>query len=287
MVSINSLSGGKTSSYMAAHYPADYNTFCLVRVEDQNCRFPDEKVRQYVSDRIGTDFIGTVEDDMIIYTLLDLEQFLGKEIIWLTGETYEEIIRTKGGWLPNKLHRYCTTWLKMEPQFQFWYKMFYPKPVEMRIGFRGNETKRAEKIILKLNEEGLLTHKATVSKHKNGNNKWQDFAWQKPTFPLIDNFTLIDTITAYWEDKPVRFAMYNNCVGCFHKNPLFLNKMYNLHPNKIDWFANQENKITNRRKEHHNRWRADTTYEKIKMFKPRYELDFEDFGSCDTTGCTD
>lgn len=37
MITINSLSGGKTSSYMAAHYPADYNIFALVRIEAQYC----------------------------------------------------------------------------------------------------------------------------------------------------------------------------------------------------------------------------------------------------------
>jgi hypothetical protein len=287
MVTVNSISGGKTSAYMAYAYPADYNTFCLVRVEDQDCRFKDEKVRRWVEDRIQTDFIGTVEDDMIIYTIMDLEQYLGKKITWLTGMTYEEVIRTKGGWLPNVLHRYCTTWLKMDPQFKFWYKNFFPEAVEMRIGFRGNETKRAESVMSKLNENGLLEYKATVSKHKNGRNKWQEFAWQKPRFPLIENFTLKDQITNFWGNRPVRFAAYNNCVGCFHRNPLFLNKMYQLHPNKIEWFAKQENLKTNRIRDHLNRWRTDTTYEKIKNFKPRLELSFEDFGSCDTQGCTD
>ena len=78
MVTINSLSGGKTSSYLAKHYPADYNLFSLVRTNDVNCKFPDEKVRQMVSDRLGVEFVGTLEEDVIIYTMLDLEQFLGQ-----------------------------------------------------------------------------------------------------------------------------------------------------------------------------------------------------------------
>ena len=72
MKTMNSLSGGKTSSYIAANYPADYDVFSLVRIEDQNCRFPDEKIRQEVEDRIQAPFIGTAEDDTIIYTMLDL-----------------------------------------------------------------------------------------------------------------------------------------------------------------------------------------------------------------------
>jgi len=81
MKTVNSLSGGKTSSYIAANYPADYNVFALVRTNDKNCIFPDKKIRQLVSDKIGQDFIGTLEMDKIIYTMLDLEQFIGSKII--------------------------------------------------------------------------------------------------------------------------------------------------------------------------------------------------------------
>ena len=70
MITVNSLSGGKTSSYIAANYPADYNVFSLVRTDDKKCMFPDAKIRQQVSDRLGTEFIGTLEDDTIIYTIL-------------------------------------------------------------------------------------------------------------------------------------------------------------------------------------------------------------------------
>ena len=54
MKTVNSLSGGKTSSYIAANYPADYNVFSLVRTDDKRCVFPDNKIRQQVSDRLGT-----------------------------------------------------------------------------------------------------------------------------------------------------------------------------------------------------------------------------------------
>lgn len=34
MITVNSLSGGKTSSYLAANYPANYDIFALVRTYD-------------------------------------------------------------------------------------------------------------------------------------------------------------------------------------------------------------------------------------------------------------
>ena len=114
MKTVNSLSGGKTSSYMAVNYPADINIFALVRTNDKRCIFPDEKVRQIVSDKIGHEFIGTLEMDDIIYTMLDLEQLIGKEIIWLSDLTFEDVInnyKMANGkkFLPNQYARYCTS----------------------------------------------------------------------------------------------------------------------------------------------------------------------------------
>lgn len=73
MKTVNSISGGQTSAYIAANYLADYNVFALVTTDDKNCLYPDAKVRQLVSDKIGKEFIGTLEDDVIINTILDLE----------------------------------------------------------------------------------------------------------------------------------------------------------------------------------------------------------------------
>ena len=152
MKTVNSLSGGKTSSYIAANYPADYNVFALVRTDDKKCLFPDKKLRQVVSDKIGQEFIGTLEEDEIIYTILDLEQFIGQKINWVSGISFDEVVEKKGGWLPNKLHRYCTTNLKLIPIFEWWHENIND-PVEMRIGYRANEVKRAIRMNEKRNEK--------------------------------------------------------------------------------------------------------------------------------------
>jgi diphthamide synthase (EF-2-diphthine--ammonia ligase) len=78
MQTINSLSGGKTSSYMAVHYPADYNIFALVTIEDVNCRPKDKALVQKISDKIGKEFIATAEDDKTLKVIFDLEQKIGK-----------------------------------------------------------------------------------------------------------------------------------------------------------------------------------------------------------------
>jgi hypothetical protein len=278
MITINSISGGKTSSYIAANYEADFNLFSLVRIDDINCKFPDEILRKRVEDKIQMPFIGTAEDDKIIYTMFDLEQFIGKEITWVSGITYDEVLKTKGGWLPNKLHRYCTTHLKIEPMF-YWWANNINKPVKMRIGFRANEVTRKIRMIEKLNKDGFLEFKATFSKNNKGQNKWQLYSWQKPEFPLIDNRIFKDEIEKYWKDKPVRFAELNNCVGCFHRNPILLRKLWDIHPNKMEWFNNQE-KLKKK-----GTWRSDLPYEKIKNIKLQYELTFSDFTECDSGYC--
>ena len=101
MITVNSLSGGKSSSYIAKEFPADYNIFSLVRVIDPNLLYPDAKLRQMVSDRIGQEFIGTVEMDDVIPIIFSLEHYIGKEIKWLTGVTFEELIKIKANYLPN------------------------------------------------------------------------------------------------------------------------------------------------------------------------------------------
>lgn len=279
MKKVNSLSGGKTSSYIAANYPADHNVFSLVRTDDANCLFPDKKIRQIVSDKIGKEFIGTLEEDAIIYTMLDLEQFIGKKIDWVSGITFDEIVKKKGGYLPNKMQRYCTTNLKLIPIFEWWYKNIND-PVEMRIGYRANELKRAIRMNDKLNENGLLEIKATVSKHPDGRNKWQIFEWQKPSFPLIDDNIRKDKIEEFWKNKPIRFAYMNNCVGCFHRNEMLLKKMFDKNTNKMQWFADQE--IGRNGK---GTWKTGITYEKIKKHKMQFELFDDDFNDCDSGYC--
>ena len=282
MKTVNSLSGGKTSSYISVHYPADYNVFALVRTDDKNCLFPDAKIRQIVSDKLGTEFIGTLEDDTIIYTMLDLEQMIGTKIDWVTGKTFDEIIKRKNGttFLPSWMRRFCTTEMKLEPLFYWWMENF-TEPIEMRIGFRANELQRAETMIKKLNKNGLSEFDAIIGKTKTGlKNKHKLIEWQKPSFPLIHDAIFKDTIEEFWKDKNVRFAWMNNCVGCMHKEPLLINKMARLHPNKLEWFAKQERVSINNAS-----WRENITYDQIIKHKMQTELFEDDFNDCDSGYC--
>ncbi|HEX7906253.1 MAG TPA: hypothetical protein VF487_20405 [Chitinophagaceae bacterium] len=279
MLSVTSISGGKTSAFVGANYPSDHLLFALVRVEDPECMFPDKKIRQLVEDRIHKPFVGTVEDDTIIYTILDLEQYYGRPINWVSGMTYEQVLKEKGGWLPNKLHRYCTYFLKIEPMFYWWQKNI-SDPVLMQIGFRANEISRANDTLAKTNTQGLLEFKGIIGKSKNGKrNRWDLIPWQKPAFPLIEDNVYKDEIISYWKNKPVRFAEYNNCVGCFHRNPYFLKYMFGKHQNKMNWFAKQE---MGRKK---GTWKTGVRYESIDKILEQGNLFVDEFQGCDDGFC--
>jgi hypothetical protein len=277
MKRVVSVSGGKSSAYILANYPNDYAVFSLVRTDDKNCLYPDKKIRQIVSDKIGKEFIGTLEQDAVIKIVLELEQFTGKKIDWISGETFDELIKKKK-MLPNVMMRFCTQNLKMYPVMKWW-KNNINEVIEMAIGFRANETRRANRIADKCDKNGIESDKFIVGK-KGNRNKWGLLKWRKPTFPLIKNNIYSDTIYEFWKkNKQVPFikGYYNNCVGCFHRNPLFLKKMSEEHKNKMQWFAEQENKTRQFKKE--------IAYKDIVKWKLQQELSFDDFSECDSGYC--
>jgi hypothetical protein len=280
MKTVNSLSGGKTSSYIAANYPADYNVFSLVRTDDKKCMFPDAKIRQQVSDKLGTEFIGTLEEDTIIYTMLDLEQFIGSKIDWVTGKTFDKVIDRNGKkYLPNATIRFCTTEMKLKPIFNWWQNKIN-EVVNMRIGFRANEQNRAKTMLNKTNENGFLEMKTIVGKRKT-QNKWADIEWQKPVFPLIKDNIYKDQIETFWKGKNVRFAYMNNCVGCFHRNEVLLKLMSDKHPNKFNWFIEAEQQTGYNVRTFKN----GINYKQIKNSFKQTELFDDDFNECDSGYC--
>lgn len=288
MKTVNSLSGGKTSSYMAANYPADYDVFALVRIEDEKCKFPDAKIRQEVEDRIQAPFIATAEDDTIIYTMLDLEQYIGRKITWVTGKTFDEIIMQKNGktFIPQVTARFCTSLMKMTPIQDWWYNTIR-EVIDMRIGFRANEARRMKAALSRCDSNGVRTEKIRIEINEGRNDKWKEFQWRKPTFPLIQDNIYIDNIEDYWRDKPVRFAWQNNCIGCFHAHPLNLHRKSKMFPEKFDWFIEKEKQSIidfKGRKWHKGRY-DDITYEDIKKWNLQYELFDDDFNECDSGYC--
>jgi len=280
MKTVNSISGGKTSAYLSKHYPADINIFSLVRIEDKDCLWmsgKDEQTRQLISDRIEKEFIGTAEMDEIIYTILDLEQFIGQEIKIITGETFEQIILNRGGYLPNKMVRYCTSEMKIIPIFNY-LRGLQCLPVEMRIGYRPNEITRIETMQSKAGANGIEKFKTVVGE-MGTRNKWSEVDYRVAKFPLWEDNITKDVIYNYWNDKPVRFAYRNNCVMCVNRQPLMISHMATKEKRKVEWAKKMESNTSNQ-------FLTDASMSKILNYSVQGNLfNEDDFSDCDSGYC--
>ena len=271
MKTINSLSGGKSSSYLAFHYPADYNLFSLVKIEDVKCKPKDNELIKFISDKIGEDFIASAESDLTLKAVIDLEQLIGKEIIWVSGLSFEKMIKKKTGALPNQQWRFCTTEMKMRPIFDWWFKNLNEK-VKMGIGFRYDEMERAERL--------STTFKGIVGKSKTGNrNKWDELEWREGYFPLIENKINNLQVKKWADNSGLVFPLDSNCVGCFHKPLQQLRKNWDLEPEKMQWFADQEKKA---------KWKKEMSYAEIKKtIGIQQDFNFGTGSGCQGGFCTD
>jgi hypothetical protein len=267
---VNSLSGGKTSSYMALHYPTDYNIFSLVTIEAEYCRPKDQSIIKYVSEKLGFDFIATAESDQTLYVVRDLEQKIGKNINWVSGDSFEKVIQKKKA-LPNMMMRFCTTEMKIKPIFDFCHNEI-KEVVNMQIGFRYDEKERA-------NREN--THfKTIVGQSEKGRNKWDDIYWRELSYPLIDNKIVHPTIAKWANKSGLIFPEDSNCVGCFWKPIQQLRKNWDDEPLKMRWFSEME-MIMNRT------FRKEMKFKTIKKIGLQSDFFFGTGSGCQAGYCTD
>ncbi len=297
---VNSISGGKTSAYISVHYPADYEVFSLVCINDQKSRPKDKKVTDYVNNKLEKfrnefgEFIATAEDDATLVAMMDLEQYIGREIIWVRGMSFDDVI-DKGTQtrLPSWARRYCTEKMKLLPIFYWWFNNI-GGDCNMRIGFRFDEYDRMERFF---NYSDPTNFRIPIACKTYGQKKQilKTFNWRYCSFPLIKNSITKDIVSKYWQAngwidddlfgggrRQIKFPAISNCVGCFHKKPETLAVMWNLNESKMKWFAEQE------KKEMGTWLDSMITYEQIGMNREDWiEEMIKDGSSCDSGGCTD
>lgn len=287
MITVNSLSGGKTSSYIAMNYPADIDVFALCCIDDHNAnahfrqRFNDAKMIQRVNDRLQKycsrwpEFVATSEDPQVLWTIFDLEQMIGREIVWVRGMGWEEMIRFKKA-IPNMTKRFCTTIMKIQAIFEF-LLIYHELPVKMRIGYRYDEPERVENFT----ETWKYAYKCEFrEKSETWIHRWKEIVWREGEFPLVDDKVLHFHIQQFWKDKNITFPKDSNCQNCFWKDPQQLRKNFDEHPSIMYWAAIQE-------------YMADRTFKKentlLELSKIGLQLDFM-FGTgsgCQAGFCTD
>jgi hypothetical protein len=221
------------------------------------------------------DFIATTEDDKTLMVMFDLEQELGREIVWVAGETFENLIRRKK-MLPNIMARFCTTELKMKPIFDWW-KGNIGEIVKMRCGYRYDEIERKDTF--------STFFRTIIGKSKNGKrNRWANVEYRIGDFPLIDYKINNWDILEFWKNKYAGltfkdFPEDSNCVGCFWKQIPQLRKNWEDNPKKMHWFANQESK--------NKRWKKQTNYDNIAKLGLQSNFFFGTGSGCQAGACTD
>jgi len=268
MKTVNSISGGKTSSYLAKKFPADYNLFSLVRIEDKECTPKDTKLVQLVSDKIGMEFIATAESDLTLKVVLDLEQLIGTEIKWLTGKTFEQIIKDKSNYLPNQVTRFCTTEMKMRPIAEYC-RNEIKEIVSMRLGIRHDEEHRVD-----YENTNFKFHNGFSPK---GRNKWITEKYRELEYLLVDNKIEHYRIYLWSLSTNLKFPPDSNCVGCFHKPVQQLRKNFDDERLKMEWFKNQEQ---GRRK-----WKKEMKYSNIEKVGLQMDFNFGTGSGCNSGGC--
>lgn len=264
MITVNSLSGGRTSSYMAVHYPADHELFALVCIDDPSCVPKDKAIIDYVNIKLDKysgsygEFIATAEDDATILALMDLEQLLGREITWIRGESFDKILVTAGinggkpTRLPNRRFRYCTFRMKLLPIFEWWFYNIGEK-IKMRIGFRFDEYDRVERFF---NNSDPNNFEIPVAQSTRGQKllRNQMFNWRECSMPLVKHGVTRLKVNEYWQNngwigetslfeqrRQIRFPLISNCTMCHVHKPEELSIMAVEHPNKMNWASGKEN----------------------------------------------
>lgn len=306
MITVNSLSGGKTSSYLAAHFPADLELFALVCIDDHNANAGsktftvDKYVRKLVNDKLQKycsdqhEFLATAEDPLIIKTMLDLEQHIGREIIWLRGEGMQQISNTKV-MLPNKKHRFCTTMTKIQPIFDHLFR-YHELPVKMRIGFRADEADRKEKFKEKFiyatecelyadpSECPYAFLKDSLPYSRKAGayymHRWLEIPFRIGEFPLIDAGIEKYHVQKYWERFNIQFPKDSNCQFCFWKDPQQLRQNFDTNPSIMNAASVMEAMIGGS-------LHADMSMQQIKWINVQQELFTMMGSSCHGGYCTD
>lgn len=275
MKTVASISGGKTSSYMAEHFPADYLIFSLVHNENHDGKIKDLSLERYAKEKVG-EFISTPETDQTIKVMRDLEQRLGRKIVWVKSEkTFDQLVRQKK-YMPNRVSGFCSMELKTIPVFRWCYNNLFVSDddmVEMMIGYRADEHWRQANPQIKV----PISQSLKGSKRR----KHKTFNWRQLSYPLIENLVFKKDILKWAYSTGLDFPPDDNCQHCFWKNPILLYKNMERDKAKIKWAADIEDEIGGR-------WRADVKYSSLLKRRPQLELfDIEEISPmCDTGFCT-
>ncbi len=241
---ITSLSGGRSSAYMAIHYPTDHYVFALVRTNDPGHAPKDPGLVAAIRQKCP-DFVASLELPDTLRCVLDLEQKIGKEIKWVWGDAFESLQPIqKRGYLPNKFHRYCTTELKYLPIFDWVTANFATEIVEMTLGFRADEPNRVYRMVGGKQIKGGwdFSELGKCEDHPKSRRKIEWRFRQAPMF--LDDITKGVVHSHPWI-KSMPFPEISNCSHCPFHTPREHRIQHQQHPECAAFWTGLEDSTGN------------------------------------------
>ena len=259
LFTVASLSGGRSSAMMAREAPADLNIFGLVTTDDPRYHIKDAAIRAYVWTKLQTELVyATLESDETIGSIMDLEQYLVREIIMVAGASMDNIVAARK-YLPNVRARFCTYEMKIKPIFDF-----------LMGGYRRYPDSPAI--------EHYFQKMASLGYPQPGEGQpWlrMNIGYRTDYVERVASFT-----EHYWKDKTVRFPEFNNCEFCFNRTLAQLQNQFRDRPAKGEFWIGLK-------KKQGAQFRSDYSLEEIKSLPMGEKMDFTAQSMCNSGGCTD
>jgi 3'-phosphoadenosine 5'-phosphosulfate sulfotransferase (PAPS reductase)/FAD synthetase len=218
-----SFSGGKTSAYMTwllIQEPKHINTpiiFANTGKEDEaTLRFVDNCNEMYGGNRV---IWIEYRDNEKGFEIVDFETASRN------GEPYSALIK-KRKFVPNRVTRFCTQELKIRPMKKFCQNVLGWKHWINLVGIRYDEPRRHAKI---------------------GNAKIKDVF--EVEHPLFDLKVTKEMVNDFWNKQPFNLELKpheGNCDLCFLKGIKKKQAILREHPEKANWWINEEMKTSTR-----------------------------------------
>ena len=133
------------------------------------------------------------------------------------GEPFEQLLQTKGNYLPNQAQRFCTQQMKVLTIKRYLVSQGWKRWTNT-VGIRADEA-----------------HRVKPSKDKRWTN------W----FPLNDAQVSVQDVNKFWKQQPFDLRVMKgggNCDGCFLKSEATLAAMWRERPDRMQWWADMEAK---------------------------------------------
>lgn len=188
------------------------------------------------------------------------------------GEPFEHLFRAKQ-MLPNPVMRFCTSELKIKTSARWVRENMGWDHWSTAIGLRFDEPGR----VLGARKRGATTK----DRHH-------------PIMPLFDAKIEEHHVLSFWKEQPFDLRLTGrwegNCDGCFLKNKGAISRMMRDHPDRMQWWADQEAKMKGKtRNPEMSDFRAGrdnyATMLRVTRDQGVIPFDFEDDLPCTDAGC--